>query len=120
MRVLAILLLLGTTSVWSEELPEGACQNWSKDRADLPRISVNAFTRARAEEAIRRIYELLSDDSGDFNFPDQEYRTEEGYVKGYLLWKEWVDARANREHDADEMISFCLHWSAMNYGPPDV
>lgn len=114
MKFIAFLLLF-PIAVFSDELPVTECAKWHKENAGVPLISVNGFTKEKAENALQEINSMVADRSGNFNFPYDKYRRSETIIKGYLLAKELLDARKNREHDADEVTSFCVHWASVAY-----
>ena len=114
MRI-CILLLLLVSAVRADDLPATECERWREAKDRPPAVEVNDFTQARAEQALAELEKLVADDSGNFGFPFQAYRVAEAFLRGYLLRKELLDARANREHDADEMLAFCEHWSLVAY-----
>ncbi|MFQ5644168.1 MAG: hypothetical protein ACE5FQ_10800 [Thiogranum sp.] len=112
---LTLLLLIFPLTAYAGGLPETECAKWRKENAGAPSISVNDFTKNAAENALQELNSLVADSPGDFNFPYERYRKAEAMIKGYLLRKELIDARRNREHDADEMVAFCIHWAGVAY-----
>ena len=112
------LLLAAATSI-ATELPEDVCARWAENRVREPTVSISDFTRERAEEAIRRISETSLDDAQTFRSRGREIDNEFDYLRGYLLKNELISARDNRQHDADEFVALCRHWSRMNFGTPD-
>ena len=112
---LIILLFFLPLYVSAGELPDSECEKWRMENKGVPKISVNDFTKENAQKALKEINSLVSDSTGEFNFPNTSYRKSEAMIKGYLLRKELIDARRNREHDADEMIAFCIHWASVAY-----
>lgn len=103
----------------ASELSDDVCNRWAENRDREPTVSISDFTRERAAEAVRLISENSLDDAQTFRSRRNEIDTEYDYLLGYLLKNELMGARDNREHDADEFIALCRHWSRMNFGTPD-
>lgn len=112
------MIFAAATSV-ATELPDNLCERWAENRDREPSVSISEFTRERAEEALRPISEISLDEARTFRSRRLETAAEYDYLLGYLLKNLLISARNNREHDADEFVDLCRHWSQMNFGTPD-
>ena len=119
MRLLLLVIALVALPAYSSELRSNECQRWQDGRRVEARIDVNDFTRERAELALQTLNSLSLEGTASATSIRQIVKRETGYLLGYLLRTELLDARANNEHDADEFNDFCRHWSAINFGTPD-
>ncbi len=119
LRNLCIIFLIGFffNPSWADTLPEDECQRWRQAQNTPAKLSVNAFTPEKARRANAVIVGMIDDKAPNFDFDAARYRQAQAMIKGYLLRKQLLNARKNREHDADEMTDFCIHWSEMAYGP---
>jgi hypothetical protein len=104
---------------YSSELRSNECQRWQDGRRVEAKIGVNEFTRERAESALQTLSSISLEGAESATSIRQIVQRESGYLLGYLLRTELLNARANNEHDADEFNDFCRHWSAVNFGTPD-
>ena len=118
-RLSILLLFLATSTSIADDLSDDVCDRWAQNRNREPTVSINDFTQERAADALRRISEHSLDAAQTFRSRRREVDAEYDYLIGYLLKNELISARENREHDADEFIALCRHWSRMNFGTPD-
>ena len=114
-----LFVFFATTTSVAADLPDDICKRWAENRDREPIVSMNDFSRERAEEAVRLISENSLDEARTFRYRRREADAEYDYLLGYLLKNELINARKNREHDADELVALCRHWSRMNFGTPD-
>jgi hypothetical protein len=114
-----LFLFFAASSSIAADLSDDVCDRWAENRNRESTVSVNDFTLERAEDALRRISEHSLDADQTFRSRRREVDAEHDYLIGYLLKNELISARKNREHDADEFVALCRHWSRMNFGTPD-
>ena len=100
-------------------MPENTCERWQENRDREPTVSISDFTLERAETALRRVSGISLDEAKTFRSRRRGVEIEYDYLLGYLLRNELISARENREHDADEFVALCRHWSRMNFGTPE-
>lgn len=118
-KLVIFVVFFAAVPAFAGELRDDECQRWQDARRAPARIGVNDFTRELAESALRTLNTISLKDAETVSSNREMVKRETANLLGYLLRAELLNARANNEHDGDELNDFCRHWSMVNFGTPD-
>jgi hypothetical protein len=108
MKIVVLIAVLAVSgAAQADDFPlMGRCSKLIPSDQEKVSALGGTFTEKAAFEAHREIERRLALAPKDLPaFPSAKMLTEQ--VEGWLFKKEWLAAKARREHDADEGVAYC-------------